>query len=62
MKEVYANDGTMLAASTVASFYKNQTLIGSLREKLLLCDVLYVWNVLGGLLFGAACHLLKKCH
>lgn len=42
MKEVYANDGTMLAASTVASFYKNQTLIGSLREKLLLCDVLYV--------------------
>lgn len=42
MKEAYANDGTMLSASAVASFYNNRILIGSLWEKLLICDVVYV--------------------
>ncbi|CAI9718207.1 serum paraoxonase/arylesterase 1-like [Octopus vulgaris] len=42
MKEVFSNDGFMLSGSTSASFYRNQTLIGSMLEKLVICDVLYM--------------------
>ncbi|XP_052821586.1 serum paraoxonase/lactonase 3 [Octopus bimaculoides] len=42
MKEIYSNDGSMLSGSSSASFYRNHTLIGSMWEKLVICDVLYM--------------------
>ncbi|XP_033731280.1 serum paraoxonase/arylesterase 2-like [Pecten maximus] len=37
--ELYANDGSVLYSSTVASLYGNQMLIGTINQKLLFCEV-----------------------
>ncbi|XP_061197023.1 serum paraoxonase/arylesterase 1-like [Saccostrea echinata] len=39
--EVYLDDGGELTASSVAAFFKNRLIIGSLASNLLLCDVKY---------------------
>jgi len=37
--EVYANDGSILKGSSVASYYKGRLLIGTVMHKTLLCDM-----------------------
>jgi len=38
--EPYGNDGSVLSGSSIAARYKNQILIGTVYDKLLLCDIL----------------------
>lgn len=41
--EVFADDGTLIGQSTGAVLYRKKMLIGSLRDRLLLCDILYAY-------------------
>ena len=44
--EVYVNDGSILDSASVASYYNNQLLIGTPRQRLLYCeDVEVYWKL-----------------
>lgn len=41
--EIFADDGTLIGQSTGAVVHEKKMLIGSLRDKLLFCDILYAY-------------------